>query len=128
MRKDYNLEKRKYVIGGFIVAIVCIFLVRLFNLQVADSKYKAYADSNAFLKKAIYPSRGIIYDRNGKVVVFNQPAYDVKLIPIHFFLQASIIFCRQMSHESLGRIGGVARIEAPVFHVGNSFFELFRSD
>lgn len=81
MRKDYKLEKRKYVIGGFIVMIVLIYLVRLFNLQVLDNKYKDEADSNAFLKKAIYPSRGIIYDRNGNVVVFNRPAYDIMMIP-----------------------------------------------
>ncbi len=81
MRKDYNLAKRRYVIGGFIVIIVIIYLVRLFNLQVADSKYKEYADSNAFLRKAVYPSRGIIYDRDGRLVVYNQPAYDVMLIP-----------------------------------------------
>lgn len=80
MRKDYNLEKRKYVIGGFILVIVAIYIFRLFDLQVADEKYKAYADSNAFLKKTIYPSRGTIYDRNGNIVVFNQPAYDVMFI------------------------------------------------
>ena len=72
MRKDYNLEKRKYVIGGFIIVIVAIYVLRLFNLQVLDSRYKDDADSNAFLRKAIYPSRGVIYDRNGKVVVYNQ--------------------------------------------------------
>lgn len=81
MRKDYSLEKRKYVIGVFIVVVVAIYLVRLFNLQVVETRYKDYADTNAFLKKAIYPSRGIIYDRNGKVVVYNQPAYDVMMIP-----------------------------------------------
>lgn len=73
MRKDYNLAKRRYVIGGFIVVIAVIYLLRLFNLQVADSKYKEYADSNAFLRKAVYPSRGIIYDRDGRLVVYNQP-------------------------------------------------------
>lgn len=93
MRKDYNLEKRKYVIGGFIIIIAVIYLVRLFSLQVADDKYKDYADSNAFLRKAIYPSRGIIYDRNGEVVVYNQPAYDIMMIPreIHDF--DTIDFC-----------------------------------
>ena len=80
MRKDYNLDKRTYVIGGFILVIVAIYIFRLFDLQVADEKYKAYADSNAFLKKTIYPSRGTIYDRNGNIVVFNQPAYDVMFI------------------------------------------------
>ena len=81
MRKNYNLEKRKYVIGGFIALIALIYLVRLFDLQINDSRYKQSADSNAFLKKTVYPSRGLIYDRNGELVVFNQPAYDVMLIP-----------------------------------------------
>lgn len=81
MRKDYKLGKRKYVIGGLITIIVIIYIFRLFNLQVVDSTYKNDADTNAFLRKAVYPSRGIIYDRNGNVVVFNRPAYDVMIIP-----------------------------------------------
>lgn len=81
MRKDYKLEKRKYVICGFLILIVFIYLIRLFNLQVADAKYKMYADNNAFLRKTQYPSRGLIYDRNGELVVYNQPAYDVMMIP-----------------------------------------------
>ena len=81
LRKNYDLEKRKYIIGGFIVIIAAIFLVRLFDLQINDEKYKRSADSNTFIKKTVYPSRGLIYDRNGELVVFNQPAYDVMLIP-----------------------------------------------
>ena len=81
MRKDYNLEKRKYVIGGFITLIVIIYVVRLFALQIGDDKYKESADSNAFLKRTIYPARGLMYDREGRLVVFNQPAYDVMIIP-----------------------------------------------
>ena len=81
MRKDYNLEKRKYVIGGFITVIVIIYIIRLFSLQVGDEKYKESADSNAFLKRVIYPARGLVYDRNNRLVVFNKPAYDVMLIP-----------------------------------------------
>lgn len=80
-RKNYNLEKRKYVIGGFLVLIALIYAVRLFDLQISDSRYKQRADSNAFLKKTVYPSRGLIYDRNGELVVYNQPAYDVMLVP-----------------------------------------------
>lgn len=81
MRKDYKLEKRKYVIIGFLVLIALVYVVRLFDLQINDERYKRSADSNAFLKKTIYPSRGLIYDRNGDLVVYNQPAYDVMLIP-----------------------------------------------
>lgn len=81
MRKDYKLEKRKFVIGGFITLIVLIYLVRLFNLQIGDAKYKESADSNAFLKRVIYPARGLVYDRNDRLVVLNKPAYDVMIIP-----------------------------------------------
>ncbi len=81
MPKDYTLEKRKYVIGGFITVIVIIFIIRLFNLQVSDGTYKENAESNAFFRKILYPSRGLIYDRNGRLVVLNQPEYDVMLIP-----------------------------------------------
>ena len=81
MRKDYNLEKRKYIIAGFISLLVVIYIIRLFNLQIGEQKYKDSADSNAFLRRVIYPARGLMYDRNDRLVVFNQPAYDVMLIP-----------------------------------------------
>lgn len=97
MRKNYDLEKRKYVIGGFIVLIAAIFLVRLFDLQINDEKYKRSADSNAFLKKTVYPSRGLIYDRNGELVVFNQPAYDVMLIPRDVQPFDTIDFCSTLN-------------------------------
>ena len=81
MRKDYNLEKRKLVIGGLTVAIVLIYIVRLVQLQVLDSSYKANADNNAFMEKVIYPSRGLIYDRNDSLVVYNVPEYDLVMTP-----------------------------------------------
>ena len=97
MRKNYNLEKRKYIIGGFIFLFALIYLVRLFDLQIQDGRYKASADSNAFLKKTIYPSRGLIYDRNGELVVYNQPAYDVMLIPRDVEPFDTIDFCRTLN-------------------------------
>ena len=73
---DYNLDKRRYVIGGVAIAIVVVYIIRLFTLQLLSDDYKKNADSNAFLKKIEYPSRGAISDRNGKLLVYNQPAYD----------------------------------------------------
>ena len=67
MRKDYRLEKRKWVIIGFLLVIACIYAVRLYSLQIDDGRYKASADTNAFLRKTIYPSRGLMYDRNGEI-------------------------------------------------------------
>lgn len=97
MRKDYNLEKRKYVIGGIFVLIALIYIIRLFNLQVGDSKYKVYAENNAFLNKTIYPSRGLIYDRNGELIVYNQPAYDVMMIPRDVQDFDTIDFCKTLN-------------------------------
>ena len=96
MRKDYNLEKRKYVIGGFIIVIVLIYILKLFELQVCDGRYKANADSNAFLRKTLYPSRGLMYDRNGELIVFNQPAYDVVMIPRDVQPFDTVDFCNTL--------------------------------
>ena len=80
MKRDFNLEKRKYVLGGSVVCIVLIYLIRLFTLQIMSEDYKKNADSNAFLHKTQYPSRGVMYDRNGNLLVYNQPAYDVTMV------------------------------------------------
>lgn len=76
----YDLEKRKFVIGGVAVGIVLIYIIRLFTLQIMSDDYKKNADSNAFLKKIQYPSRGVITDRNGQLLVYNQPAYDIMVV------------------------------------------------
>lgn len=77
MNNDYRFENRKFVVAGIVVGIVLLFIARLFYLQIMNDEYKKHADSNAFLNKTVYPSRGIMYDRNGKLLVSNQPAYDV---------------------------------------------------
>jgi len=97
MRKDYKLEKRKYIIGGFLLIIAIIYGVRLFDLQIKETKYKQSADTNAFLRKTIYPSRGLMYDRNGELVVFNQPAYDIMLIPRDVQPFDTLDFCNTLN-------------------------------
>ena len=78
--KDFELENRRFVIGGVATLIVVIYIIRLFMLQISSDDYKKSADSNAFLKKIDFPSRGVITDRNGKLLVFNQPAYDIMVV------------------------------------------------
>ena len=80
MAADYELEKRKYVIGGVAIVIILLYLLRLFSLQMLSDDFKRNADSNAFLKRIQYPARGGISDRNGKLLVYNQPAYDVMVV------------------------------------------------
>jgi len=72
--------KRKYVIGGIAVAVVLVYIVRLFFLQVIDQSTQEKAENNAQLRQVIYPSRGLIYDRNGELLVANQPIYEVTLV------------------------------------------------
>lgn len=72
-----KLQNRKFVIGGLIVLVVIIYTVRLLFIQVFTSSYKVLANDNAFYKHILFPSRGLIYDRYGKLLVYNRPAYDI---------------------------------------------------
>lgn len=80
MDKNYGLEYRKYIIGGVAVFIVTVYIIRLFTLQIMSNDYKKNADSNAFLKKIEYPARGVISDRKGKLLVYNQSSYDIMVV------------------------------------------------
>lgn len=94
--KNYNLEKRKYVVMGAVVFVVLCYIVRLFTLQITSEDYKQSADSNAFLNQIQYPSRGVIYDRNGELLVYNQPSYDVMVIMREVQDLDTLDFCRTL--------------------------------
>ena len=96
MKRDYHLEKRKYVLGGSVVLVVLVYLLRLFTLQIMSEDYKKSADSNAFLNKTQYPSRGVMYDRTGKLLVFNQPAYDVTMVMKEVTGLDTLDFCQTL--------------------------------
>ena len=80
MAYTQNFENRKFVIGGIAVLVVIVFLVRLFMLQVMSDDYKKNADSNAFRKEIQYPSRGLITDRKGRLLVYNEPSYNILVV------------------------------------------------
>ena len=80
MKGDYELENRKFVIGGVAIVVVIVYLIRLLTLQILSDDYKKNADSNAFLKKIEFPARGIISDRNGELLVYNQHSYDLMVV------------------------------------------------
>ncbi|MHA6246448.1 penicillin-binding protein 2 [Pontibacter sp. CAU 1760] len=75
------LENRKYVIQGIFLVVGVVFALRLFYIQVLDSSYKQAAETNAIKPVIQYPFRGLIYDRNGKLLVQNTPVYDLMVIP-----------------------------------------------
>lgn len=63
------------------LAVILFYISKLFSLQVADNEYNQLADNNAILTRVQYPSRGLIYDREGRLVVDNQPIYDLMVVP-----------------------------------------------
>jgi len=77
---EVGYHNRKYILGGVVLLIVITFIARLAYLQLVCNEYKAFADSNAFLNNVIFPARGAIYDRNGDLLVYNQPAYDIMVV------------------------------------------------
>lgn len=97
MPKDFTFEKRKYVIAGAAVVVILLFVARLFFLQLMTDDYKRNADSNAFFNKIQYPARGAIYDRNGKLLVFNQPAYDITFVPTEVTELDTLDFCETLN-------------------------------
>ena len=93
---DYSLNNRKYVLGFSVAFILIIYLVRLFSLQLMSDDYKMRADSNAFMRRILFPARGAITDRNGKLLVYNQPAYDVMVVMKEQVGVDTIHLCRSL--------------------------------
>ncbi len=74
-------EQRRIIIIVLMILVVGIYLVRLFSMQVIDNKYKDLARSNAIREVVQQPPRGLIYDRNDSLLVYNEAAYDLMVIP-----------------------------------------------
>jgi len=74
-------KSRGYIIQGIFVLIAIIFSVRLFSLQVLDDSYKTAANNNIIQEEIEYPFRGLMYDRNGEILVANKAIFDLLVIP-----------------------------------------------
>ncbi|MEC7772955.1 MAG: penicillin-binding transpeptidase domain-containing protein, partial [Bacteroidota bacterium] len=72
--------KRNLLIWVTIITSI-IFTIRLAYLQLSYDFYKSASNNNAIQELAVYPERGLIFDRNGKLIVSNQPMYELVLIP-----------------------------------------------
>ncbi|PKP48004.1 MAG: penicillin-binding protein 2 [Bacteroidetes bacterium HGW-Bacteroidetes-12] len=76
-----NFTNRKFIIGAIFLFVGLIFIIRLINIQLINNKYKLDSDSNVLRTITKYPARGLVYDRNGELLVYNEAAYDLMLIP-----------------------------------------------
>ena len=71
------MESRSIAIKLFVVGAGILLVFRLAQLQIFDHSYRIRGDAATVEKEVLYPSRGIIYDRNDNLLVFNQPIYDL---------------------------------------------------
>jgi len=92
-----TLQNRRYVISIIMSAVIVVYILRLFTIQILETKYKAGADSNAFLRKTQFPSRGLIYDRKHTLLVYNKPAYDIALIMREIRDLDTLSFCKALN-------------------------------
>lgn len=76
-----QLFTRKYVVQGLFIVVVIALLAKLFYIQIATDKYFLSAESNVSRKIYKYPARGAILDRHGRVIVQNEPVYDLMVLP-----------------------------------------------
>ena len=110
MNNDYRYENRKFVIVGIVFAIVMVFIGRLFSLQILNDEYKTHAATNAFLDKTVYPSRGVMDDRYGKLLVSNQPAYDVMVCLRNVKDLDTLAFCQSLGITREFFVSAVTRV------------------
>jgi penicillin-binding protein 2 len=84
---------RKLLLPSLIIIAACLLVLRIFYLQIVDDSLKLKSDNNAIKIKYDYPERGYIYDRNGKLLVANQPSYDIMVIPREIKNLDTLEFC-----------------------------------
>jgi penicillin-binding protein 2 len=93
------LERRKFVIFTMFFAVGIIFIIRLFILQVLSNEYKLSADNNVLRYVTQYPSRGLVYDRKGKLLIYNEAAYDIMVLPKQLEDFDTLELCRLLHIE-----------------------------
>jgi penicillin-binding protein 2 len=90
-------QDRKFVMFGIVAVLGFIFIIRLFFIQVLDDTYKLNANNNVLRYKTDFPARGTISDRNGKLLVINEPAYDIMVIPRQVKSIDTLDFCNLLN-------------------------------
>ncbi len=98
---------RKFVLLSFTLGSSLLFLIQLVSLQIFNQNYSELSLNNALEKRPVYPTRGLIYDRYGTLLVANQPVYDLMVIPentISFDTLELISFLEISKEELIGSL------------------------
>ena len=108
------IDRKTKLLAG-LVAVAVVLLCRLFYIQIIDSSYKDSADNNSMVREVIYPTRGIIYDRNGKIIVGNKVAYDIIVTP------------REVSAFDTLALASVLNVDPEVIRSKMAYYRKYRS-
>ena len=116
-----SFANRRHVVRLIIILVGLVFGVRLFLLQVVDNTYKVTASSNVLRYVTQYPARGLIYDREGKLLVYNEAAYDLMIVPQQLEAFDTTEFCQILNitkeyvNESIQRARDYSYYNSSIF-------------
>lgn len=97
IKNGTNYSSRKYVVITIFSAVVLVLLIKLFLIQCIDQSYKHSSDNNTLRYITQYPARGKVYDRNGKLLVYNEAIYDLMVIPRQVKNLDTLGFCSTLN-------------------------------
>ena len=104
-----ELQKRHIIIIGAMLLIVLIYVIRLFYLQVIDKSYQKSAERNAMRYLTDLPARGLIYDRYDSLLVYNEPSYDLMVVPKEMQTFDTADLCRTLNISKEDLLKHIAR-------------------
>ncbi|MDP3928438.1 MAG: penicillin-binding protein 2 [Bacteroidota bacterium] len=93
------------------ISVAFIYIVRLFYLQVVDTSYVFFAQNNVLQEQTIYPARGLIYDRKGELLVYNDAIYDLSVIPDQVRNLDTTEFCKVLNISKEEFLSTFARLK-----------------
>ena len=102
-------ENRTYIIGGFFVIVILIFIIRLFSIQVIDDSFKTSSENNVIRKQTDYPIRGLIFDRNNELIVYNEAAYDLMITPKQATNIDTTLICNLLEIDTISLINKIEK-------------------
>lgn len=98
------IDLRKIIIRIAVILVGLIIIIKLFSIQVLSESYKLAAESNIVQRIIEYPYRGLIYDRTGKLLVVNNPIYDLMIVPMEVRVKDTAEFCSLLNIDKSGFI------------------------
>jgi penicillin-binding protein 2 len=110
-----QFASRRNIIAGIVLLAALSLVIRLFYLQVINTSYKLSAENNSKRIEILYPSRGLIYDRNGNLLVYNQPAYDLMIAPYELKAFDTIELCKIIGVDIVKMRTGIRRAFNPKY-------------